>query len=165
MQSGEGRKKRREERNNARKKMLEAEEKDRIGLSEEEEEDDDELVVENPEVLRAQRNRMLRNVAIVFGIIVVVCIIIVIIALTQKSTVSTEGVVILVSIDAFRVDYLKRTWVKMPNIRNILANGVRTEALISSFPSKTFPVNIHTIFSKIIFIFIYIIIFPLNLFI
>lgn len=141
MQTGEGRKKKREERNSNRKKILDDdEEKDRLGL-EEEEEDDDELIVENPEVLRAQRNKLIRNVAVVIACAVLVCIIVVTIALTQKSTVSTEGVVILVSIDAFRVDYLERTWVKMPNLRKILANGVRTESLISSFPSKTFPVN------------------------
>lgn len=145
MQSGEGRKKKREERNSNRKKILDdEEERDRLGL-EEEEEDDDELIVENPEVLRAQRNKMARNVAIVVAVAVIVCVIVVTIALTQKTTVSTEGVVVLVSIDAFRVDYLQRTWVKMPNLRKILANGVRTESLISSFPSKTFPVNTNLI--------------------
>lgn len=156
MQSGESnssssssskKNKKREERS-SRKKMLGdkgAEENDRVGLSEDEGEDDDELIVESPEALRAQRNKMLRNVAIVIAVVIAVCIIVVAIALTQKTTVSTEGVVILVSIDAFRVDYLQRTWLKIPNIRKILANGVRTESLISSFPSKTFPVNIHII--------------------
>lgn len=105
-----------------------------------EDEDDDELIVESPEVLRARRNRIIRNTIIAVVCVLAVCGAVITIALTQKSTVSTEGVVVLVSIDAFRVDYLERTWLKIPNLRKLIANGVRTESLISSFPSKTFPV-------------------------
>eukprot|EP01105_Mastigella_eilhardi_P004753 TRINITY_DN1638_c0_g1_i20.p1 TRINITY_DN1638_c0_g1~~TRINITY_DN1638_c0_g1_i20.p1 ORF type:complete len:497 (+),score=75.57 TRINITY_DN1638_c0_g1_i20:73-1491(+) len=51
----------------------------------------------------------------------------------------TRTTVVLVSIDAFRWDYLDREEVAMPNIRSLINNGVRAEYLASAFPSKTFP--------------------------
>ena len=45
--------------------------------------------------------------------------------------------VILVSIDGFRPDYLSRG--VTPNLNNLVASGVRAEAMRPSFPSITFP--------------------------
>lgn len=45
--------------------------------------------------------------------------------------------VILVSLDAFRHDYIDR--LHPPAIESLAAHGVRAQALIPSFPSKTFP--------------------------
>lgn len=45
--------------------------------------------------------------------------------------------VILVSIDGFKPDYLHRN--VTPNLNNLVANGVFTEAMRPSFPSITFP--------------------------
>jgi predicted AlkP superfamily pyrophosphatase or phosphodiesterase len=50
--------------------------------------------------------------------------------------------VILISLDGWRWDYHTRAAV--PNLRRLIARGVRAEALIPSFPSKTFP-NHYTI--------------------
>ena len=46
-------------------------------------------------------------------------------------------IVILVSIDGWRWDYIDRT--NVPNIRALAARGVRSQGLIPSFPSVTFP--------------------------
>ncbi len=48
-----------------------------------------------------------------------------------------RAIVILVSIDGFRWDYLDRY--QAPNLAALAANGVRSEGLIPQFPSKTFP--------------------------
>ena len=53
-----------------------------------------------------------------------------------------RAILILVSIDGFRWDYLDRY--EAPNLRQLAANGVRAEGLIPQFPSKTFP-NHYTI--------------------
>ncbi|MBI4430050.1 MAG: alkaline phosphatase family protein [Ignavibacteriales bacterium] len=45
--------------------------------------------------------------------------------------------VILISFDGFRPDYIDRT--SSPSFRRMAAEGVRAKALISCFPSKTFP--------------------------
>jgi predicted AlkP superfamily pyrophosphatase or phosphodiesterase len=45
--------------------------------------------------------------------------------------------VILVSFDGFRHDYVERY--NLPNFKRFVNNGVSAEALIPSFPSKTFP--------------------------
>lgn len=45
--------------------------------------------------------------------------------------------VILVSFDGWRADYHTRA--SLPNLERLMARGVRAEALIPSFPSKTFP--------------------------
>ena len=49
----------------------------------------------------------------------------------------SQPYVVLVSFDAFRHDYLDRF--RPPAFAEIAARGVRASALISSFPSKTFP--------------------------
>ena len=53
-----------------------------------------------------------------------------------------QPILILISLDAWRWDYLERA--KAPNLRKLAATGVRAEALIPAFPSKTFP-NHYTI--------------------
>ena len=53
-----------------------------------------------------------------------------------------RAILVLVSIDGFRWDYLDRY--QAPNLRQLAANGVRAEGLIPQFPSKTFP-NHYTI--------------------
>ena len=45
--------------------------------------------------------------------------------------------VILVSFDGFRHDYVAKY--NPPNFKNFIANGAQAEAIIPSFPSKTFP--------------------------
>lgn len=53
-----------------------------------------------------------------------------------------QPTVILVSFDGWRWDY--DTKAPTPNLRSLIARGVRAESLIPSFPSKTFP-NHYTI--------------------
>jgi len=53
-----------------------------------------------------------------------------------------KPLLILVSFDGWRWDYFDRT--KTPNLHALAARGVRSEGLIPSFPSKTFP-NHYTI--------------------
>jgi alkaline phosphatase D len=45
--------------------------------------------------------------------------------------------VILVSVDGMRAEYLKR--LDLPNFEQLWTHGVRSEGMIPSFPSKTFP--------------------------
>ena len=45
--------------------------------------------------------------------------------------------VILISFDGWRWDY--HTKAPAPNLRSLMARGVRAESLIPSFPSETFP--------------------------
>jgi len=52
------------------------------------------------------------------------------------------GPLILISLDGFRWDYLEKT--DAPALRSLVSRGVRAEALIASFPTKTFP-NHYTI--------------------
>jgi predicted AlkP superfamily pyrophosphatase or phosphodiesterase len=53
-----------------------------------------------------------------------------------------DGPLILISLDGFRWDYLEKT--AAPALRSLASRGVRAEALIPSFPTKTFP-NHYTI--------------------
>lgn len=53
-----------------------------------------------------------------------------------------RAIVILISIDGFRADYLDR--MQPPNLLKLAATGVRADGLIPQFPSKTFP-NHYTI--------------------
>jgi len=53
-----------------------------------------------------------------------------------------RAIVILVSIDGFKWDYLDRY--QAPNLARLAEQGVRSEGLIPQFPSKTFP-NHYTI--------------------
>lgn len=60
-------------------------------------------------------------------------------ACRQAAPVSTpdRAIVILVSIDGFRWDYLERY--APPNLMKLATDGVRADGLIPQFPSKTFP--------------------------
>ncbi len=53
-----------------------------------------------------------------------------------------QPIVILVSLDGWRYDYIERA--DVPAIKALAEDGVRSEGLIPSFPSKTFP-NHYTI--------------------
>jgi predicted AlkP superfamily pyrophosphatase or phosphodiesterase len=55
---------------------------------------------------------------------------------------ANRAILILISIDAFRWDYLERF--KPPTLTRLAKQGVRAEGLIPQFPSKTFP-NHYTI--------------------
>jgi predicted AlkP superfamily pyrophosphatase or phosphodiesterase len=50
-----------------------------------------------------------------------------------------DPILILVSIDAFRWDYLEKYSAATPHLRALAADGVRAERLISCYPSSTFP--------------------------
>jgi alkaline phosphatase D len=55
---------------------------------------------------------------------------------------TVRPVVILVSFDGWRWDY--DTKAPAPNLKSLMARGVRAQSLIPSFPSKTFP-NLYSI--------------------
>jgi predicted AlkP superfamily pyrophosphatase or phosphodiesterase len=64
------------------------------------------------------------------------------IAQSGRAAAEFPPTVILVSFDGWRWDY--DTKAPAPNLRSLMARGVRAESLIPSFPSKTFP-NHYTI--------------------
>jgi len=78
--------------------------------------------------------RLIRLLIVTIALLVVACRPVVLPA--------ERAILILVSIDGFRWDYLDRY--DAPNLRQLAANGVRAEGLIPQFPSKTFP-NHYTI--------------------
>jgi len=55
-----------------------------------------------------------------------------------------DRILILVSIDAFRWDYLQKFQAQTPHLNQLAAEGVHVRRLISAFPSLTFP-NHYTI--------------------
>ena len=61
---------------------------------------------------------------------------------SAQRPVSTDPIVILVSFDGWRADYIDR--VSAPKLKALAARGVRAKALIPSFPVFTFP-NHYTI--------------------
>jgi predicted AlkP superfamily pyrophosphatase or phosphodiesterase len=61
---------------------------------------------------------------------------------SQQQADGHERTVILISFDGWRWDY--HTRIPVPNLQRLIARGVRAEALIPAFPSKTFP-NHYTI--------------------
>lgn len=61
---------------------------------------------------------------------------------TPRPTLSLDPTVILVSLDGFRADYLDRF--APPTLQRLATEGIRSDGLIPSFPSKTFP-NHYTI--------------------
>lgn len=63
-------------------------------------------------------------------------------AACRPAPITTGPILILVSIDGFRWDYLDRF--NPPHLRRLADSGVRAEGLIPQFPSKTFP-NHYTI--------------------
>jgi len=61
---------------------------------------------------------------------------------TNSKSALEKPYVILISLDGFRWDYIERF--NPPNLSQFINNGVKAEALIPSFPSKTYP-NHYTI--------------------
>ncbi|HEX3797083.1 MAG TPA: ectonucleotide pyrophosphatase/phosphodiesterase [Verrucomicrobiae bacterium] len=55
-----------------------------------------------------------------------------------------ERILILISLDGFRWDYLQKFKNETPNLNTLAAEGVHAQRLISAFPSLTFP-NHYTI--------------------
>ena len=60
----------------------------------------------------------------------------------REAAADLTSTVILISFDGWRWDY--ETKAPAPNLRSLMARGVRAESLIPSFPSKTYP-NHYTI--------------------
>jgi predicted AlkP superfamily pyrophosphatase or phosphodiesterase len=50
-----------------------------------------------------------------------------------------EPILILISLDGFRWDYLEKHAAETPRLRQLAAAGVRAERMISCFPTLTFP--------------------------
>jgi predicted AlkP superfamily pyrophosphatase or phosphodiesterase len=63
-------------------------------------------------------------------------------ALTGRAQEHAAPIVILISFDGWRWDYMART--QVPNLQELASRGVRAEALIPVFPASTFP-NHYTI--------------------
>jgi predicted AlkP superfamily pyrophosphatase or phosphodiesterase len=63
-------------------------------------------------------------------------------AFQERGDAALRPTVILIGFDGWRWDY--HTKAPAPNLRSLMARGVRAEGLIPSFPSKTFP-NFYTI--------------------
>ncbi|WP_192346316.1 ectonucleotide pyrophosphatase/phosphodiesterase [Algoriphagus sp. Y33] len=61
---------------------------------------------------------------------------------SQGAAESKEPIVILISLDGFRYDYVDRF--QPENLKRFIAEGVEAESMMPSFPSKTFP-NHYTI--------------------
>lgn len=57
--------------------------------------------------------------------------------LTYSAASESHPTLILVSFDGWRWDY--HTKARVPNLRNVMARGVRAEALVPSYPTETFP--------------------------
>ena len=52
---------------------------------------------------------------------------------------SAEPLLILISLDGFRWDYLQKFEAETPCLRELAATGVRAERMVSCFPTLTFP--------------------------
>lgn len=82
--------------------------------------------------MRSYRSRLL----LFLVLLVAVC------ASAVEKITDLRPTVILVSIDAFRPDYLDK--IPTPNLHSLIARGTRAKYMIPSFPTKTFP-NHYTI--------------------
>ena len=67
--------------------------------------------------------------------------------LLLRAPLAPKPIVVLVSIDGWRWDYLDRA--DVPNLKALAARGVRSRGLIPSFPSVTFP-NHYTIVTGLV---------------
>jgi predicted AlkP superfamily pyrophosphatase or phosphodiesterase len=63
---------------------------------------------------------------------------------TPDSVAPRDRILILVSLDGFRWDYLQKFKAQTPHLNELAGEGVRAQRLISAFPSLTFP-NHYTI--------------------
>ncbi len=84
--------------------------------------------------------RYIRFLVIVFSILLLSCSA-TFLSNTDKNS-EPNNYLILISFDGFRWDYMDKT--DTPNLDRLAQNGVKADALIPSFPSKTFP-NHYTI--------------------
>lgn len=71
-----------------------------------------------------------------------VCLVVVVFATGPLRAQQPKPILVLISIDGFRYDYFDRA--SVPNLKTLAARGVRSQGLIPSFPSVTFP-NHYTI--------------------
>jgi predicted AlkP superfamily pyrophosphatase or phosphodiesterase len=62
----------------------------------------------------------------------------------SPSVAARDRILILVSLDGFRWDYLQKFKAETPNLNRLAVEGVHAQRLIPAFPSLTFP-NHHTI--------------------
>ena len=76
-----------------------------------------------------------------FALLVAVALVVVA-ASTGPRAQTPRAIVVLVSFDGWRADYIDRA--NVPNLKALAARGVRAKAMIPSFPSLTFP-NHYTI--------------------
>src|SRR5262245_3137627 len=60
-------------------------------------------------------------------------------AQTKPSGEPRDRILILVSIDALRWDYLQKFKDQTPNLNKLAVEGVRAEKMIPMFPTMTFP--------------------------
>jgi predicted AlkP superfamily pyrophosphatase or phosphodiesterase len=67
----------------------------------------------------------------------IICFLLLLPSLTVSAQQESKPYVILVSFDGFRYDYVKKF--NPPNFNKFISKGSQAEALIPSFPSKTFP--------------------------
>jgi len=65
------------------------------------------------------------------------------VSVASRSAEASEEVLILVSFDGFRWDYMD--WPEAAHVRALAARGVRAQGLIPVFPSKTFPSHYTTV--------------------
>ena len=85
---------------------------------------------------------MTRAPRLVVRLLVVIATAIAIGASAAQIQQGPDPILILVSFDGWRWDYIDRA--KVPNLKALAARGVRAKELIPSFPSLTFP-NHYTI--------------------
>lgn len=67
----------------------------------------------------------------------VVLLLLALAVVTLSAQQTRRPILVLVSFDGWRWDYIGRA--KVPNLKALVSEGVRSEGLIPSFPSKTFP--------------------------
>ena len=65
---------------------------------------------------------------------------------TEEGLSVFEDILILISIDGFRWDYLR--YANTPNLDEFLKQGVQSKGIIPPFPSKTFPSHITLVTGK-----------------
>ncbi len=79
--------------------------------------------------------------------LVMVCLLAVLIFILQGNShrvASRDRILVLVSLDGFRWDYLEKFKAQTPHLNQLATDGVHMERLIPVFPSLTFP-NHYTI--------------------